>query len=180
MALAFPSAHLRAALPPERFAHLIVEIERELDELYPPWKTPARSRLGAGIVGTRGIEDMTVKARAKWLLQRRKHLYDGHDYPVVVRAIVTPSGVTKLIAMPIVPRRRPTAIDLAAAAQRATGQASLPQIAQRLGVPLAKVEALVLDAPPGADLYGHAKRKLDAPPGKRKRGATAKIKPAAG
>jgi len=162
----FPSAHLRAALPPERFADQVLEIEAELTELHPSWREPARSRLGPGIVGSRGIEDLEIKARVKWLLQKRKHLYDGHDWDVVVKTALGPGGQVKMVAMPIIPRTQHTPETLAAISRvRMAGreaQASLPQIADRLGVSLKRVEALVLDCPEGGNLYHHARRRLAA------------------
>jgi len=163
--LIFPNKHLQGALPPEKFAAEIMEIEAELDQLHPPWKQPARSRLGRGIVGTKGIQDLEVKARCKWLLQRRKHLYDGKDWDVVVRSVHGRDGRVKMVAMPIIPRKRVTPESLRAAARkrmagREEKQASLPQIAHRLGVPLKRLEALLLGAPEGSNLYHYARRKL--------------------
>jgi len=163
--LIFPSKHLQDALPPVRFAEQILEIEGELDQLHPAWRQPGRSRLGPrGIVGSRGIEDMNVKVRVKYLLQRRKHLYNGKDYEVVVKSIKQADGTWKMFAMPIIPRDEHTAESLAAASRlRMAGrseQASLPQIAHRLELPLKVVEKLVLDAEPGANLFHHCRRKL--------------------
>ena len=164
-ALVMPSKHLQAALPPDRFAEQILDIEAELDQLHPAWRQPARSRLGPrGIVGSRGIDDLHLKARVKYLLQRRKHLYNGHDYEVVIKSVKKPDGGFKLFAMPIIPRDRYTAESIAAASQmRMAGQAeqaSLPQIADRLRIPLKQVEQYILDAEPGANLFHHCRRKL--------------------
>jgi len=155
-------------MPPEEFADLILEYEAELDELHPPWRQPARSRMGAGIMGSRGVEDLEVKARVKWLLQRRKHLYDGKNWDVVVRTAIGPGGRARMVAMPIIPRTTHTPETLDAISRiRMAGkeaQASLPQIAARLGVPLKRVEALVIDCPEGGNLFHHARRKLAAAP----------------
>lgn len=168
MALVFPSAHLTAALPPERFAAVVVGIEAELDQLHPPWRQPARRRQGAGIVGSAGITDLELKARVKYLLQRRRHLYDGNDWEVVVKSTVGPGGKVKLMAMPIIPRNQHTPASLAAVSRmRMAGreaQASLPQIADRLSISLKRVETLVLDCPAGGNLFHHCRRRLAVDP----------------
>tara|TARA_R110000824_G_scaffold288220_1_gene476180 strand:- start:48 stop:593 length:546 start_codon:yes stop_codon:yes gene_type:complete len=163
--LIFPSKHLQAALPPERFAEQILEIERELTELHPPWKAPAKSRLGAGIVGSRGVTDMAVKARVKYLLQRRKHLFDGHDWEVVIQTAMGPNGQVQMVAMPIIPKDRHTPASLAAASRTpmaGVGGSSVTQVAKRLGVPVKTAAKLLLDCPAGTDAYQHARAKLAA------------------
>lgn len=167
--LVFPTAHLRAALPPPQFAEEVARIEAELDQIHPPWRQPlGRGRVG--IVGSAGIEgDDARKARVKWLLQRRKHLYDGRDYDVVVTAYKGRGGVTKMMAHPIIPRERLTPEEVSAAARRSwlkpeeqVHQASIPQIADLLRVPVERVERALLDAPEGANLLAWARKKLQA------------------
>ena len=167
--LVFPSAHLTKACPPPEYAEEIVRIEAELDQIHPPWRRPARSRMGPGIVGSAGIEDVERKARVKWLLQRRKHLYDGKNWVVVVTAIKGRDGGTKLHAHPVIPRPDHTPEAITAAARRSwlrpeeqMHQASLPQIADQLRVPLERVERAVLDAPEGANLLAYVRKKLMA------------------
>lgn len=175
-ALVFPSKHLLAALPPERFAAQILELEGELTELHPGWKEPARSRQGPGgrgIVGSKGISDLAVKARVKYLLQRRKHLYDGNDWEVVVKSFVGAGGDVKLMAMPVIPKHPHTSESLATASRTPMagrgGEPTLEQIAGRLGVTLGTVAKLVLDAPDGANLYHHARKKLAEKPKRAKK-----------
>ena len=167
-ALIVPDVHLRAAMPPERFAADIVRIEDELDRLHPAWRQPIRHRRSPpGIIGSQGITDLEVKARVKWLLQRRKHLYQGEDLEVVVKAIPGTDG--RMVAMPLFPRFRHTPASLRQASERPMAgkssnwqQASLPKIADRLGVSLESVEAAILDAPAGANLYAWARKKIAA------------------
>lgn len=166
--------HLRAALPPDRFAAEILELERELDELHPPWRQPMKRRRGRpGIVGSRGIEDIETKSRVKWLLQRRKYLYAGKDWDVTVSAVEKRDGSFRLFAHPLIPRQRHTARSLARAARygrrssssdsapAAPAAPSLPAIAFELGVSLERVERAVLDAPRGADLLSYARSRLN-------------------
>jgi len=169
--LVFPNAHLIKALPPERFAAQVLEIEKELDDLYPSWRQPARSRMGTagrGIMGTRGIEDLEVKARCKYLLQRRKYLYDGKDWEVVVQTTTDPSGRVRMFAGPADSKPQFTAESVALAARTPMAgqehQASLPQIAHRLQVPIERVERAILDAPDGANLYHWCRAKLSKAP----------------
>ncbi len=159
--LVFPDSHLRAAMPPERFAAEILRIEQELDEVHPTWRDPVmRGGRPAGIVGSYGIDDLERKARVKYLLQRRKHLYDGKDWEVIVKMGADRSGNPKLFAMPVISKPRPTQMDIAAASRRVWAkQPSLPQVADRLGVSLKQVETWILDCPEGEGIFHHCRRR---------------------
>ncbi len=182
MGLIFPSRHLlKKAVPPDRFAAEILEIEKELDDLYPAWRQPSRSRLApnnTGIMGTRGIEDMEVKARAKVLLQRRKYLYDGKDFHPVLVTVQGADGRIRMFAHSAESKVTHTREGLHAASQTrrqsVEQQASIEQIARAMKVTPRQVEALVLDAPPGANLYHWARAKINARPKPTPKPATKK------
>jgi len=165
--LIFPTAHLRAALPPARFAEEIMRIEAELDQVHPPWRQPVGGKGRIGIVGSAGIEDDARKARVKWLLQRRKHLYDGKDYDVVVTSYKGRDGRMKMVAHPVIPKNEHTPESISEAAKRSwlrpeerVYQASVPVIANTLRVSVERVERALIDAPEGANLLTWARRKL--------------------
>jgi len=111
----FPDQHLKGSKP-LRYADKIAEIEAELDAIHPGWSEPVKSRRGRGMKGTIGIEDIELKARVKYLLQRRKHLYAGKDWEVVIKSITGGNGQVRLWAMPLIPRGGPTPEQIAAAA----------------------------------------------------------------
>ena len=151
-----------------------MEIEAELDQIHPDWSKAASSRLGRGIVGTRGITDQPTKARAKYLLQRRKYLYAGNDWDVIVRTFDRADGSVGMVAEPLRPKREHTAASIRKAATQSRlsegpQQASLPRIAHTLGATLEQVETWVSDCPSGANVYAWARRKAQEAPPKPKR-----------
>jgi hypothetical protein len=173
-----PSAkHLMDLLPPEEFAAEVLEIERELTQLHPPWREPLRSRLGPnerGIVGSCGIpdDDIPRRARGKYLLQRRKYLYDGKNLDVVVLAAETRNGRVRMAAGPVSqPRRHYRSEDIRELArakwpERAPLMDQVPAVCQALGLDGETVRRALIDCPATSDPIAHVRQKLGikAPP----------------
>ena len=168
--------HLHAFLPPEWAAQEVMEIERELTQLHPPWREPMFSRLGPGnrgIVGSSGIpdDDIERRARVKYLLKRRKYLYDGKDIEVVVLAAESRRGRVKMAAGPAnQPRRHYSPADVRELArrkwpERAPLNAQVPTVCEALGLSREVVEKALVDCPGTSDPVKHVRRKLGiAPP----------------
>lgn len=157
-------AALPGVIPPDEFAEAIFEIERELDELHPVWKQPAKSRLGPsgrGIVGSRGITETKVLVRVKWLLQRRKLLYQGKDWKVTIRRTTGRDGQPSLVALVSKPRSSYSNADIQAMAETPIRQPSLPEIAHKMGISVKRAEALADGCPAGRSLYRHIRHRLN-------------------
>lgn len=170
--LVFPTKHLRGITPPEEFAEEILRIEAELDQVHPTWKASLSGKGGKpGIRGSAGIEkDDSRKARVKWLLQRRKHLYDGKNFDVVVTSYIGRDGRAKMVAHPVVPRTNHTSESLAKDARRSwlkpdekVYDLNASQLADLLRVPEDRVvRALLSGEPPtgAARLLDYVRSKL--------------------
>ena len=165
------AGHLHAALPPEQFAAEIMEIERELDQVVPDWQEPMFSRLGPqgrGIRGTASIakDDVERRSRAKYLLQRRKYLYDGHDWAVVVLTAESKRGPPRMGAGPARrTRRHYTPDDVRELSRRKWPErlplmAQVPAVCEALGLDIETVERALVDCPATSDPTAHVRGKL--------------------
>lgn len=114
-------APMPGVTPPTQFAEAIAEIEKELDARYPAWREPVNTRRGpgSGFKGSMGLDakkQPELKARVKYLLQRRKHLYDGEDVECRVHTWEKADGTIGMVAYPLRQRRAVTPESVAAAA----------------------------------------------------------------
>jgi len=165
--------HLRGD-PPQRFALEIIEIEAELEEIYPDSLKPVARGWGRplGMVGTMRFNGSDEdRIRLKWLLQRRKALYSGRDSEISVRVKPGRGGRNSYVAFEI----DPPAADLspegikAAALRSRRGRSgrgrsggykprTIEGCAAKLGISPMRAARLAATLPAGVELFDHLQK----------------------
>ena len=147
-----PAPATTAGAPPTADSTEFAGIARELDAVWPDWRSPDRQK--------RRFDSAAypAKARIKWLLKRRELLQKGLGAWTIKIVPDTGNPPTTCFAHPIPPRvesRYETTDEppspLVARAAVAVVVPPAPELAKELGLALADVQAALAARPGGAD-----------------------------